>query len=110
MRTSSMSRAVRNGSDSVNRLLLLGYLLIPALVLATPMDSFRNGSGLGTFGLYALLNALLMALVAAYGFWVIGSGVWAWVQGECSELQLFFVICRGAVVLLLASLLVDFVA
>lgn len=86
--------------------LCLGLLMLSASLWGAPMDSYRSGSGFGTVDTGQWFRNLLYAGLALYGCWTIGTGLWSWVQGSISELHLFFVVFRSALMMVLASFLV----
>lgn len=87
-------------------LLWLLLIVTSRSLLAAPMDSFQLGSGFGSVDTGTWFRNLLYAALALYGCWTIGTGLWSWVQGSISELHLFFVVFRSALMMVLASFLV----
>ena len=83
--------------------------MAPARAMAAPMDSYNAASGFGTFNLAALFTTLLYAVLAAYGMWTVTTGVVGWASGSVNALALFFIVCRCALLLVLASALVGMV-
>lgn len=86
-----------------------GMLLVLASgsVLAAPMDSYQLGSGFGPVDTGSWFRSVFYAGLALYGCWSIGTGLWSWVQGSISEMHLFFVVFRSALMMVLASFLVS---
>jgi len=84
-------------------------ICFPGTAFCTPMGSFNAASGLTNFSLGNFFSTLVIAIVAVFASWLILAGVFNWVKGQKTPIELFFIFARASILLVLTSVMVGVV-
>ncbi len=81
---------------------LIGW--VPNLSLAA-MDTFNTASGLSGTGIGNLISGITLAIISAFGLWIMVGAVRQWMRGDDDMLSVFFSVVRGVLIVVVVAAL-----